>query len=1662
MSSTNSTSNSPDSTSISHSNMVAMQVPPSKMSHPIQINRVPKLDGQHFTEWQLVFTNFCLLQDESFKPLLEAAFQGRLHNDLLSTSANPDIAKLDELLYTIVFESLTDTDIRRIRIPYHEIGRSGSKAIVLLKRTYSSYDVELNNALHIWNTASMRQGEDPDRFLVDMMYAHAILKQNGRIYSISDLTHRIFQSLGNDYSNIWSECAALAQDASSATDQKAINTTLQKINDRILFQYNMCVKTKPSNDNVLIVKTITTAEKPRGANPTRRYNRSKQTQDKRKEKPEDASDTCSNCGGPHVTTKHLNITCHYCKKVGHMERCCRKKASDKSTQRQTSEHPDTVSFAFSAYTPDASTSPSLILPADIIKQRISILPSSNNTATLQQQLYAKPEKNSNGTMNNNASSQRSASWYQDDYTSLLTSHKEANINCVPKTTETEIITDTQRIQRLFIPTDPWNENAPPQSLPTNNTSSSESNNDSTLVALQASSATQEDTSEDLEWIIDSGATVHLVGDKRGLRDVQQITPKQITGINGTTDVYETGTFIGRIKDRLGRYHQITATVCIIPGLKTRIFSLRQILNSGAKVEFKFGNSVTMRYQGYDIPIIDRNNLWFIKTKASPIEAAYTSLMEWHYRCAHRDVNMLNRLQYAVTGMSIAGKSVNPCPECMQTKLATRKPFKKRIPKPLRTLEIVGVDLLGPLPSKSRNKNAYVMHVIDHQSNFVFARFLQSKDQATKAMDDFIRMIGVPEYIRSDNGGEFIGQEFKQMAEKHSIKLQYTSPYTPQQNSKAEGSFKTMLRDTEALLKWAELPNIFWEDAWRFAIFCHNRILHGDSKKTPYEILYGNKPSLAELRRFGCECFLIIPKSQRRKLEPRTLRGIFLGFAPDHAAYLVYCPEKQRFYISRNVNFLENNPGGRILPRNLTVNNSIDICEKDDDAQKQNGSYSSDSNAIHTRFWSTIFAQPKESTISINNQLPNTISITSNDTNQSKRSEPMQMNGSVSPARMLQPLSTITNNDVTIQNTNIEIAPSSPTRISATSPSNGTSNNSINQPQSSTSNSSTEVTMNNSTNSSNGANDNNCQQANNNTLTPEEFSKLTEYEQITAINQHRFDATQHKRNKKKTIDQNYVSMAISSPIEAWQIKGRNDEEKWKEAMEKEISGLFNMQAVEIIPNTDNKHLLPTKWQLKIKENTSPPVYKARIVARGDLKEPASKIDKHAPTIHLSTLRTVLAIAARNNYEMMQLDVTQAFLHGKLDQPMYLSLPYGLRAITDQGGDKWTIDLDHRSQGNSYALKLNNSLYGLDISAHVWNKVIVKALSKIGLHQSISDPCLFISDDLTDPIYAMLWVDDILIVSKNKSSGLRIFNDLKQQGINIRINDESSSYIGLQIHKDENGIAINCSKKIQTLLEKCDMINARKARCPNVGIELKYADKDNPLKDTQFHSNYRSLVGSLQWISTSCRPDISINTSLLSRHLSNPNENHMNAVNATLRYLNYSKDYGIQYPKDGDIVLRTYADATWASDEHDRTSVTGIVHTINNSPVSWTSKKQTRTAQSSMEAEAVAIGEAVKDVVWLRQLLSELGYTQKDPTMVYSDSMSAIQGILNRGSLQYYTKHVGVKMGSTRDVLKDNDIELVWLQSSDMPADGFTKQLKNNKFQLFKDYIVRNLNQGGVMK
>ena len=238
---------------------------------------------------------------------------------------------------------------------------------------------------------------------------------------------------------------------------------------------------------------------------------------------------------------------------------------------------------------------------------------------------------------------------------------------------------------------------------------------------------------------------------------------------------------------------------------------------------------------------------------------------------------------------------------------TKRPFNGKPERCTGTLDLIHTDVCGPLSVRTRNQHVYFITFTDDFSRYGYVYLMRHKSESFEKFKEFRQEVEKQlgreiKALRSDRGGEYLSDEFRDYLKDNGIVSQLAPPATPQLNGVSERRNRTLLDMVRSLLIHSELPTSFWGNALETAIYVLNRVPTKSVPKTPYELWTGRKPSVRHLKIWGCPAH--VKRTSADKLESKTSRCLFIGYPKDSVGYLFYDPSEQKVFCSRNARFLE--------------------------------------------------------------------------------------------------------------------------------------------------------------------------------------------------------------------------------------------------------------------------------------------------------------------------------------------------------------------------------------------------------------------------------------------------------------------------------------------------------------------------------------------------------------------------------------------------------------------------------------------------------------------------------------------------------------------------------------------------------------------------------------
>ncbi|CAM8973439.1 unnamed protein product [Rhodiola kirilowii] len=381
--------------------------------------------------------------------------------------------------------------------------------------------------------------------------------------------------------------------------------------------------------------------------------------------------------------------------------------------------------------------------------------------------------------------------------------------------------------------------------------------------------------------------------------------------------------------------------------------------------------------------------------------------------------------------------------------------------------------------------------------------------------------------------------------------------------------------------------------------------------------------------------------------------------------------------------------------------------------------------------------------------------------------------------------------------------------------------------------------------------------------------------------------------------------------------------------------------------------------------------------------------------MTIVRCLIAIAAAKQWPLHQLDVNNAFLHGSLEEEVYMKLPPGFYM---------------KEKAASKVCRLMKSLYGLKQASRQWFAKFNEALIAFGFQNSLNDYSLFTLSRDGAFLVLLIYVDDVLLTGTSD----QLISDVKTYIHNkFQIKDlgHLKYFLGLEVPRSTTGIFLNQRKYALELLEEHNLSNSKPAKTP---LELKHklSLSEEPLLSDPLH--YRRLVGKLIYM-TITRPDLSYRVHILSQYMQQPTTEHLRAAHRVLRYIKGAPVQGLFFSAASNLQLQAFCNADWAA-----------------CPV---------TRRSSAESEYRSMAAASCELIWLARLLADMGLTVATPILLHCDNKVAIHIAIIAHNPVFHerTKHVEIDCHLIRSQVASKFILPVHISTNEQPADMFTKPL-----------------------
>ncbi|CUA78310.1 Retrovirus-related Pol polyprotein from transposon TNT 1-94 [Rhizoctonia solani] len=1063
-----------------------------------------------------------------------------------------------------------------------------------------------------------------------------------------------------------------------------------------------------------------------------------------------------------------------------------------------------------------------------------------------------------------------------------------------------------------------------------------------------------------DWIADSGAESHFVVNANSFSSYYKTPGQIVRGVGGSLPIIGRGDV--KATFRKGGPVILLKDCAHVPAMKTNLFSITCFTKAGGSATFKndtarfttpdgkfLGKAKRQKDGGlYILPI----SLIEQDSSTEAVQKAYAAFQP-----------VLEEMQKEVGKGEMPTIDESPkdyfCEACIQAK-QHKAPFSKESEtKYMQVGELVVSDIWGPSQVQSLQGNAYFCVFIDAFSRFSAVYFMKSNKETREHYKSFEALIRTQtgnsiKRFRSDEGKEYVNQEFKSYVQSQGTVQELTAPHSSSSNGMAERLMRTLLDHGRAALQQYELPRYLWQQAVGHINYIKNRIPTQAHGKTPYELFYGTKPKIAKLEEFGAYMWVLDQPGKAKKLDAKSHKYHFTGYGDNSRAFSYWKPETHQILLTRNVIFVPQEP----------VEQDIDYENLQEAELPVVGGVNTPDQSQQTKnpTTPTKSSKPKPGVFT---PPPKTKPATGPDSKVQPSTPPKKEPKAETPVPSAPEKGKGTPR-FTTQLPGVKYTSQNPRRTSR--PIKQTDYRQLHLYGHTTSNNASEVVSPPSTS----------------TRAPGGWDWEREPSQTFSEFIPGEDDSQDGSSSEEIADEEPES---EDEVEEGLL---GLEEEWHEYAYVAISH----------PHDDNHPTyeeMLTRWDAdmwsKAREEEILIFLKYDTFEKVDLPKGFKVLDCHwVNVVKRFGQRYGIDYASILDWDIISLDVKSAFLNGRLEEEIYMRQILGY------------------DDGSGQVLRIKGNLYGLKQAPRVWNKIFSEKALGIGFNRTTADPSLYYRNNNGKIAILAVYVDDIAVFTTRGYSQL--------------VKEELMSLFEMR----------DLGELKEFLVERAGLSDANPTKLPiPAGTSLQRYD-GKPIDYP-----YSTRIGELLYAALGSRPDIAFAVQHLSQFSSNPRPQHITMVKQIYKYLRGTLDLGITYNGNKDQLMPIgYTDADWGQNILDRRSISGQIYILAGGAVSWSSKKQTTVALSTLEAEYLALSLAVRQAIWLRYLFADLELTLSSPITIYIDNNGTIR-VASDPQHHSRTKHIDVRHQFIRHHVACESVQLAYTSSSANLADHLTKAI-----------------------
>ena len=1001
---------------------------------------------------------------------------------------------------------------------------------------------------------------------------------------------------------------------------------------------------------------------------------------------------------------------------------------------------------------------------------------------------------------------------------------------------------------------------------------------------------------------------------------------------------------------------------------------------------------------------------FTANSSTKVRPSLATAETWHQRLGHPGPQALEHLVNASEGVRIKGIPTTKCDNCATAKI------HRQIRRAVRTDHLVrGERLAVDFHDFETDRQGFnsLMLITDRFSGLSFDFYLT--ERTTSSINAILHYIierlklqydVKTKVIESDGEMTVMKPGVRDFIQNHKfISVEPSAPYSQDQNGGAERAGGVIKEKARAMA--GKLPTSLWREIVQAAVYLDARTPKQRlGWKTPYEAFYGKKPIQTYLRAYGCKSYTMtttaLKKAERlKRLNPKAWIGYMVGYAATNI-YRIWIPHKGKVISARDVIFNEDAifDGNIEKLKNDVREASLESIEL---ALKEYEQSTSDpyreSNFDRGAFDEDIAGEDQLDDISSEvNQDSSQLLI--DDSTQNLQGEPhLEHNVSVTtdPVEseelqksqydaIFEPLLSPPDTPPAALLA-IPCKPNLETRSGVDAPASDTRHPQYDAWKSA-------------------------------------FIAGSKHQIIATMNDQPISRAKVQKIM-KTGRRLHKSELPPLPKSHKHLDTHVMGSKFKQAELEHLASHQQMSSWKEIPRASagDAQVLNCMWVYVYKYDKHGYLQKckARLVVRGD-QEAKNEEETYAATLAGRSLRTLIALAAKHDLELIQFDATNAFVNASLDKDVYMIQAPG-----------------HRKPG--LILKLQKALYGLRKSPLLWYREFTKTLRELGFTPVPHEPCCYTCNG----VIIFFYVDDFIFAyhRRDEIHARKLVNRLKNR-YQLTGGGELQWFLGLEIIRDRKAGVIYLSQasyidKISKLIEHDQSGNTPMGVVELMPYELQASKADC--------HRYQRKTGSILYGAIQTRADVAFAASRLTRFNSNPGPIHQKAADRALCYLRNTRALALMFGAGEGFEVAS--DASYADNTLDRKSSQAFIMKLFGGLVMWRANKQTTVTTSTTEAELLAISQAAKESLFMSRLFKELEIKLPvAPISIQCDNIQTIRLIKAEiATLRTKLRHVDIHNHWLRQEVQEGRLDVTYTSTAEMMADGLTKSLQQPKFEEF---------------